>query len=52
MTLKEKVEEALAQVRPALEAHGGNVSLVDVLEDGTVERWSWRVPARAARCRR
>jgi len=37
MTLKEKVEEALAQVRPALEAHGGNVSLVDVLEDGTVE---------------
>ncbi len=37
MSLKAKVEEALAQVRPALEAHGGNVSLIDVLDDGTVQ---------------
>lgn len=36
MTLREKVEKALEDVRPALEAHGGNVSLVDVSEDGVV----------------
>ena len=37
MTLKEKVEEALGEVRPALEAHGGNVTLIDVSDDGIVE---------------
>ncbi len=36
MELKEQVEKALEDVRPALEAHGGNVKLVDVTEDGTV----------------
>ena len=37
MTLKEKVAAALEDVRPALEAHGGNVTLVDVSDDGIVE---------------
>lgn len=37
MTLKEKVAAALDEVRPALEAHGGNVSLVDVTDEGIVE---------------
>jgi Fe-S cluster biogenesis protein NfuA len=36
MSLREKVELALEDVRPALEAHGGNVTLVDVTEDGVV----------------
>ena len=33
--MKEKVEAALAQVRPALQADGGDVELVDV-NDGVV----------------
>jgi Fe-S cluster biogenesis protein NfuA len=37
MTLKEKVAQALDDVRPALEAHGGNVTLVDVSDDGVVD---------------
>lgn len=37
MTLKEKVAAALDEVRPALQAHGGNVSLVDVTDEGVVE---------------
>ena len=37
MTLLEQVEKVLEEVRPALEAHGGNVDLIDVKEDGTVE---------------
>lgn len=37
MSLKEKVAAALEDVRPALEAHGGNVTLVDVSEDGVVQ---------------
>lgn len=36
MTLKEKVEVALKEVRPMLEADGGNVELVSVSEDGKV----------------
>ncbi len=36
MSLREKVELALEDVRPALEAHGGNVTLVDVSDDGIV----------------
>ena len=35
-TLKEQVEQVLAQLRPNLEAHGGNVELVEVTEDGVV----------------
>jgi len=34
--MREKVEEILNQVRPALQADGGNVELVDVSEDGVV----------------
>jgi Fe-S cluster biogenesis protein NfuA len=33
--MKEKVEAVLDQIRPALQADGGNVELVDV-KDGTV----------------
>lgn len=34
--MKEKIEEALNKVRPALMADGGNVELVDV-QDGVVK---------------
>jgi Fe-S cluster biogenesis protein NfuA len=37
MTLKEKVEDALAKVRPALQADGGDVQLVDVDDEGLVK---------------
>jgi Fe-S cluster biogenesis protein NfuA len=37
MTLKEKIEDALSQVRPALQADGGDVQLVDVDEQGMVK---------------
>ncbi|MDR0500806.1 MAG: NifU family protein [Coriobacteriales bacterium] len=33
---KEKVQEVLDIIRPSLQADGGDVSLVDVGEDGTV----------------
>jgi Fe-S cluster biogenesis protein NfuA len=36
MTLKEKVEDALKEVRPMLEADGGNVELISVTDDGKV----------------
>jgi Fe-S cluster biogenesis protein NfuA len=35
--MKEKVEQALAKVRPALQADGGDVELVDVGADGVVK---------------
>ena len=35
--LKEKVQSALNEVRPSLQAAGGDVELVDVTEDGTVK---------------
>ncbi len=35
--VKEKVEAALAQVRPALQRDGGDVELVEVTEDGIVK---------------
>jgi Fe-S cluster biogenesis protein NfuA len=35
--LKEKVEKALEEVRPALQADGGNVELVSVSDDGLVK---------------
>lgn len=35
--LKEKVEKALEQIRPALQADGGDVELVDVTDDGVVK---------------
>lgn len=34
--MREEVEKALNLVRPALQADGGNVELVDVSEDGVV----------------
>ena len=34
--MREKVEAALAQIRPALQADGGDVELLDV-NDGTVK---------------
>ena len=34
--MKEKVQEVLEHVRPALQADGGDVELVDVTEDGVV----------------
>ncbi|OQY32329.1 MAG: hypothetical protein B6241_11530 [Spirochaetaceae bacterium 4572_59] len=34
--LKEKVETALEDVRPSLQADGGDIELVEVKEDGTV----------------
>ena len=37
MTLKEKIEDALSKVRPALQADGGDVQLVDVDDQGMVK---------------
>ncbi len=36
MDLKERVESALAKIRPSLQADGGDVALVDVTSDGIV----------------
>jgi Fe-S cluster biogenesis protein NfuA len=35
--LKEKVQEALNQVRPALQRDGGDVELAEITEDGIVK---------------
>jgi len=35
--MREKVQEALDEVRPSLQADGGDVSLVDVTDDGVVK---------------
>jgi Fe-S cluster biogenesis protein NfuA len=35
-TLKEQVEESLDKIRPALQADGGGVELVDVSDEGVV----------------
>jgi Fe-S cluster biogenesis protein NfuA len=35
--LRQRVEDALQLIRPALQADGGDVELVDVLEDGLVQ---------------
>ena len=35
--LKEQVEKVLDELRPALQADGGNVELVEVTEDGVVK---------------
>ena len=37
MELKEDVERVLGLVRPALQAHGGDVELVEVSEGGVVK---------------
>jgi len=36
MTLKEKVEDALKEVRPMLQSDGGDVDLISVTDDGKV----------------
>ena len=35
--MREKVKKALDEIRPALQADGGNIELVDVTEDGVVK---------------
>ena len=35
--MREKVEEALNEIRPMLQADGGDIELVDVDESGTVK---------------
>ena len=35
--MKEQVENALEKIRPALQADGGDVVLIDVEDDGTVK---------------
>ncbi len=35
--MREQVEQVLAKVRPALQADGGDVELLDVTEDGVVK---------------
>jgi len=35
--MREKVETALAQIRPALQADGGDVELIDVTDEGVVK---------------
>lgn len=37
MVDKERVQEALDKIRPALQADGGDVELVEVGDDGTVK---------------
>ena len=35
--MREKVEKALEEIRPTLQADGGNVELVGITEDGIVK---------------
>ena len=35
--MKDKVQEALVQIRPSLQADGGDCELVDVSDDGVVK---------------
>jgi len=37
MTIKQQVEAALGEVRPMLQADGGDVELIEVSEDGVVK---------------
>lgn len=37
MVDKERIQEALDKIRPALQADGGDVELVEVTDDGTVK---------------
>ena len=45
--MKEKVQEVLELVRPALQADGGDVELVDVTDDGIV---SFRLTGACGSC--
>ncbi|TVM19326.1 NifU family protein [Oceanidesulfovibrio indonesiensis] len=35
--MKEQVEQALAKIRPQLQADGGDIELVDITDDGIVK---------------
>ncbi|MBD3421582.1 MAG: NifU family protein [Chitinivibrionales bacterium] len=35
--MKEKVQEVINTLRPHLQADGGDIELIDVLDDGTVQ---------------
>ena len=35
--MREKVERVLTEIRPSLQAHGGDVKLIEVTEDGIVK---------------
>ncbi len=35
--MKEKVEEVIAKIRPALQSDGGDVEIVEITEDGIVK---------------
>ena len=35
--MKEKVQKVIDEIRPALQADGGNIELIDVGEDGVVK---------------
>ena len=35
--MKEKVQKVIDEIRPALQADGGNIELVEVQEDGVVK---------------
>jgi len=35
--MREKVEAVINEIRPALQADGGDIELVDVIKDGTVK---------------
>jgi len=35
--MKKEVEKALSRIRPALQAHGGDVELVEVTDEGVVK---------------
>ncbi len=35
--MREQIQEILEQIRPALQAHGGDVQLVEVSNDGVVK---------------
>jgi len=37
LRMKERVEQSLERIRPALQADGGDVELVEVTEDGVVK---------------
>lgn len=37
MSLRDRVEEVLDQVRPTLQADGGDITLLDVSDDGIVK---------------
>ena len=35
--MREKVERVLSEIRPSLQAHGGDVELIEVTEEGIVK---------------